>query len=158
MLNFRTPFLLRLDEAGPVSPAGGPLGHIAPFLPVYSKNREWPGDPYPEAFRLPSLPLPLLMRVAKFNRRMAFPRLTPAPKTYKITGVTRDSAGTELGNCVVKLFRTTDDVEIDQVNSDASGNFIFSLGVSPQIQQYAVAYLAGSPDRAGTTVNTLTGA
>lgn len=157
MQNFRTPFLLKLDEGGPVSPDGKPLGHIAPFLPMYSRNREWKGGPYPDAFRLPSLPLPLLMRVSKFNRRMAFPRLTPAPKTYNITGVTRDSAGAILGNCVVHLFRTTDDVEIDQVNSDASGNYIFSLGVSPQNQQYAVAYKAGSPDVAGTTVNTLTG-
>ena len=157
MRNFRTPFLLKLDIGAPVRPDGTPRGHIAPFLPVYAKTQGWPGDPYPDAFRLPRLPLPLLMRVSRFNRRMAFPRLTPVPLTYKITGITRDSAGAVLGNCVVHLFRTSDDVEVDQVNSDASGNFTFTTGVSPANTQYIVAYKAGSPDVSGTTLNTLTG-
>lgn len=155
MQNFRTPFLLKLDEGGPVSPDGKPLGHIAPFLPMYSRSREWAGDPYPAAFRLPSLPLPLLMRVSKFNRRMAFPRLTPVPKTFQITGVTRDSTGAILGSCVVHLFRTADDVELDQINSDASGNFSFVSGLSSEQSHYIVAYKAGSPDVSGTSLNTL---
>lgn len=150
------PFLLRLDVGAPVGPNGPPIGHIAPFLPVYSKSRQWPGDPYPDAFRLPRLPLPLLMRVSRFNRRMAFPRQTPVPKTFKIEGITRDSTGAILGSCVVHLFRTSDDVEIDQVNSDASGNFILTSGISPGQQHYIVAYKSGSPDVAGTSVNTLT--
>jgi hypothetical protein len=40
--------------------------------------------------------------------------------------------------------------------SDAGGKY--SIPVNIGIQHYAVAYLAGSPDVAGTTVNTLTGA
>ena len=155
MQNFRTPFLIRLDIGAPVGPDGLPLGHIAPFLPVYSKARESQDNSYPDAFRLPSLPLPLLMRVSRFNRRMAFPRQTPVPKTFQITGVTRDSAGAVLGSCVVHLFRTTDDVELDQVNSDASGNFSFVSGLSSEQSHYIVAYKAGSPDVSGTSLNTL---
>ena len=39
--------------------------------------------------------------------------------------------------------------------SDGGGNY--SLSVTPSNPQYCVAYLAGFPDVAGTTVNTLTG-
>lgn len=73
---------------------------------------------------------------------------------WLITGVTRDSAGAVLGNCTVHLFNTIDDAEIAQMNSDASGNYSFTIDGNGQ-QRYAVAYLAGSPDVAGTTVNTL---
>jgi hypothetical protein len=75
-------------------------------------------------------------------------------KAYKISGVTRDSAGNALGNCIVDLFYTPTDTLAAKVTSDASGNFSFSVG--PSIQCYIVAYLPGSPDVAGTTVNTLT--
>lgn len=152
MRNGQTPFLFKLDEGG-----SNTLGHIAPFIPAFSRAAQTPGDPYPDAFRLPSLPLPLLMRVSMFNRRMAFPRVVPAPKTFSITGTTRDSAGVALGNCVVHLFRTSDDLEMDQVNSDSAGLYTFSSNISPTLPYYAVAYKAGSPDVAGTTRNDLVG-
>jgi hypothetical protein len=67
--------------------------------------------------------------------------------------VTRDSAGLALGNCRVELFVTARDVAIAEVVSDAAGNFAFDMpGTGPF---YLVAYKAGSPDIAGTTVNTL---
>ncbi len=72
---------------------------------------------------------------------------------YKIVGVTRDSTGAAIGNCIVDLFYTANDVKASTVQSDASGNFSFSVG--PNLACYIVAYLAGSPDIAGTTVNTL---
>lgn len=78
-------------------------------------------------------------------------------KSYVIAGVTRDGSGAALGNCVVKLFTTVDDIERYATVSDASGNFSFSVP-SNGWAFYAVAYLAGAPDRAGTTVNTLAGA
>jgi hypothetical protein len=56
----------------------------------------------------------------------------------------------------VHLHRTLDDVKVDQVTSDGSGNFSFNVGLGEQY--YVVAYLPGSPDRAGVTVNTLVGA
>lgn len=72
-----------------------------------------------------------------------------------ITGVTRDSAGAALGNCVVQLFRTVDDAIIYEGASDGSGNFSIYAPVTGPF--YLVAYKAGSPDVAGTTVNTLVG-
>lgn len=73
---------------------------------------------------------------------------------WLITGVTRDSAGVALGNCTVHLFNRNSDIEIAEMVSDASGNYSFTIDGNGQ-QRYAVAYLAGSPDVAGTTVNTL---
>jgi hypothetical protein len=71
-----------------------------------------------------------------------------------LSGVTRDNAGAALGNCVVDLMRSSDDAKIAAVTSDASGNFAFY--VLPPGPYYLVAYKVGSPDVAGTTVNTLT--
>lgn len=77
-------------------------------------------------------------------------------KRSRITGITKDSTGTALGGSVVHLYRTSDDVEVDQVTSDA-GDGTYSVGAPTDDQHYAVAYKPGSPDVAGTTVNTLTG-
>lgn len=71
-------------------------------------------------------------------------------------GVSRDQYGSPLGNCVVQLFRTSDDLFIMEVTSDSNGNFTLFSWYTPD-QHYIVAYKAGSPDVAGTTVNTLTG-
>lgn len=76
---------------------------------------------------------------------------------YLISGVTRDVNGNPLGGCTVKLYTTVDDVERYTTVSDGAGNFSFSVP-SNGWTWYAVAYLAGSPDVAGTTVNTLVGA
>ena len=72
-----------------------------------------------------------------------------------IRGVTKDSTGAALGNCTVHLFRSADDSKSAEGVSDASGNY--RLDASDRLTHYAVAYKAGSPDVAGTTVNTLTG-
>jgi hypothetical protein len=74
-----------------------------------------------------------------------------------ITGVTRDSTGAVLGSCTVHLFRTSDDVKVDTTTSDASGNYSF-VRIADATTYYCVAYKAGSPDVAGTTVNTLVAA
>lgn len=71
-------------------------------------------------------------------------------------GISRDQYGSPLGSCVVQLFRTSDDRFIMEVTSDSSGNFTLFSWYTPD-QHYIVAYKAGSPDVAGTTVNTLTG-
>jgi hypothetical protein len=76
-------------------------------------------------------------------------------KTYTIAGVTRDSTGAALASCAVRLVRTADNSVAAVGTSDGSG--AYSLGASPAITHYAVAYKAGSPDVAGTTVNTLVG-
>ena len=70
-----------------------------------------------------------------------------------IAGVTRDSAGVVIASATVQLFRTFDDSFQGEMVSDGSGAFsILAPGSGPF---YLVAYKAGSPDVAGTTVNTL---
>lgn len=83
-------------------------------------------------------------------------RQLPRPIRFQIGGVTRDSTGTILGTCVVKLYYTSNDLEIAQVTSDGSGNYAFWVGDSVT-NYYVVAYKAGAPDVAGTTLNTLKG-
>lgn len=73
-----------------------------------------------------------------------------------ISGITKDSAGVALGGCSVHVYRTSDDLERDQVTSDA-GDGTYTIGVDTDSTHYCVAYKPGSPDVAGTTVNTLTG-
>lgn len=74
----------------------------------------------------------------------------------RISGFTRDSAGSALPACDVHLFRTSDDLELDQTTSDATGYYEFRSAI-PVEPYYLVAYKVGAPDLGGTTVNTLTG-
>lgn len=72
----------------------------------------------------------------------------------RITGITRDSTGVALGSCVVQGFVTATEVYVGKVTSDGSGYFELPTPF-PSTAHYLVAYRAGSPDIAGTTVNTL---
>lgn len=72
---------------------------------------------------------------------------------WRLAGVSRDSTGAPLGNCTVKVFQTGDDVKVAEVISDASGNW--SIEMLRQGPFYLVEYLVGSPDRAGTSINTI---
>lgn len=78
-----------------------------------------------------------------------------AATLYKIQGITKDSGGSPLGGCVVDLFRTSDDLKVDSVVSDAAGNYLL---YTPYLTDahYCVAYKALAPDVTGATVNTLT--
>ncbi|MGZ4849800.1 MAG: hypothetical protein ACXV2C_00240 [Candidatus Bathyarchaeia archaeon] len=73
----------------------------------------------------------------------------------KITGVTRNSVGTAVNGITVNLYNTTTGALVDSQVSDSAGNYTVTdpNGVSC----FVVAYLAGSPDTAGTTKNNLTG-
>ena len=77
--------------------------------------------------------------------------------TFRITGLTRNSAGAAEGGFTVYLMDMTDGVpRLAQTTiSDASGNYEFSVGQS--ILFWAVSYKAGAPDKAGASVNTLVG-
>ena len=93
---------------------------------------------------------------AAFTGRWAPPPPAPAgQEQLKIRGTTRDSAGAVLGSATVQGFITSTDVYVSQVVSDTAGYFEFCTQFSGQ-QHYLVAYKGGSPDIAGTTVNTLT--
>lgn len=81
--------------------------------------------------------------------------LKPMPATFwQIVGKTRDSAGAILGSCVVQLFRTSNDMIVGDAVSNADGNY-YVKGAVPNVDHYIVAYKAGAPDLAGTTLNTL---
>lgn len=102
-----------------------------------------------------------LLRAVPYSAAMKYPgvvhELKPIPpKYYSISGVTRDSAGAALGNCTVHLIGSTNDAIYEQKVSDASGAFEFR-SASPKQNFYLVAYKPGSPDVAGTTINTLIG-
>ena len=72
---------------------------------------------------------------------------------WQIIGVTRNSSGAVLASCNLDLFITGSDQLAMRTVSDAGGNFTFpNPGTGPF---YIVAYKAGSPDVAGTTVNTI---
>ena len=104
----------------------------------------------------PRLVQPMVMLLRMMPRVLRLNTITPPAVYLRIFGITKDSSGVPLGNCVVHLFRTSDDLEMDQGVSDGVGNYEFR-GVSPAATYYVVAYKVGSPDVAGTTVNTLIG-
>jgi hypothetical protein len=77
---------------------------------------------------------------------------------YVISGVTYDKSGTPLGGCTVQVFS----VETPPVLRGAAvslANGTYSIEVTAYtvtaLNFQAVAYLPGSPDVAGVTVNTL---
>jgi hypothetical protein len=73
----------------------------------------------------------------------------------RIEGRTLNSSGSPIGGCVVQLFNTASGEMVDSGTSDSAGNY--SLGDPNAVDCFVVAYLDGSPDTAGTTVNNLTG-
>lgn len=71
-----------------------------------------------------------------------------------LNGVTRNGAGNPLAGVSIKVFRSDNDALVASGTSGSDGTYsIVTPGTGPY---YAVAYKAGSPDIAGTTVNTLT--
>lgn len=80
-------------------------------------------------------------------------RPTGGQQRKRIIGTTRDGAGAVLGSCIVQGFRTSDDLFAGEMTSDTAGYFEFCTSMTEN--HYLVAYKAGSPDVAGTTVNTL---
>jgi hypothetical protein len=87
------------------------------------------------------------------GRRRSF-RSSPLSTYHPVlTGVSRDATGAPLPGCVIKLFRTVDDVKLDETVSDGSG--VYSFVTSAPGPLYLVFYKAGAPDVAGTTRNDL---
>lgn len=75
---------------------------------------------------------------------------------FGFVGVTRDANGTPVGNCVVKLFRTSNDLLIDKITSDPLGNFLLNTPYYPD-QHYIVCHKVDGPVISGASVNTLIG-
>ena len=81
---------------------------------------------------------------------------------WVVSGVTRDGAGAALGSCRVVLMEAgmivlgparQNNPIVGDATSDGSGNY--SIAVGKPVPHQAIAYLAGSPDVAGVTVNTV---
>jgi len=72
-----------------------------------------------------------------------------------IKGLCVDTSDNPLSGVVVQAFRASDDAFAGyEVQSREDGSYDLATNF-PGVNHYIVAYLAGSPDRAGTTVNTL---
>jgi hypothetical protein len=73
-----------------------------------------------------------------------------------IRGQCLDESANPSANAIVQAFRTADDFYLGQDVSREDGTYICPTDSAPGTQHYLVAYKAGSPDIAGTTVNTIT--
>jgi hypothetical protein len=73
----------------------------------------------------------------------------------KFRGTTRDSTSAPLPQCVVLAYLAASGQLVGQVTSDNGGYFELPTQFTPD-PHYLVSYKAGSPDVAGTTLNTLT--
>ena len=76
-------------------------------------------------------------------------------RLMSISGFTQNSAGAVLGNCIVKLFLTAGDIELGTTISNSVTGAFTVTSYTDSATCYIVAYLAGSPDVTGATVNTL---
>jgi hypothetical protein len=71
-----------------------------------------------------------------------------------IMGKCKDASGVAIGGAVVSGFRTSTDQLIRRTVADSQGNYELGTEYLGE-NHYIVAYSAGSPDRAGMTINTL---
>jgi hypothetical protein len=102
----------------------------------------------------PNLTRPNLTR-PNLTRPNVVHGLKPMPATYfAMTANTKDGAGTMLPSCTVELYRADTDIGVDKKTSDANGAVEFR-SATPDKFHYMRAYKTGSPDKAGTTLNTL---
>jgi len=74
--------------------------------------------------------------------------------TYTLSGVTRDARGATLASVTVDVFDEASESFLGTSVSDSGGNYSVTLSAS-STGVFAVGYLVGSPDRAGTTLNNL---
>lgn len=94
---------------------------------------------------------PLIWDFTVYNYSAGFSGRMPI-----ITGITTDSSGGIVGGAFVTLYDTATDLVVDPgVTSDATTGVYVATNPNTTAS-YAVAYKTGSPDKAGTTVNTLT--
>ena len=86
------------------------------------------------------------------------------PPRYTISGITKDSTGAVLGNCTIEVFEKIPGNAnepkgrlVGMTTSDANGNYRVDVYSAVNATFQVDAYKAGSPDVAGTTLNTLIG-
>lgn len=72
-----------------------------------------------------------------------------------IKGLAVDASDVAISGANIQAFRTSDDAFAGyEVQSREDGSYDLATNF-PGVNHYVVAYIAGSPDRGGTTVNTL---
>jgi hypothetical protein len=81
---------------------------------------------------------------------------TGGQKQNVIVGQTLDQNGNALGFANVEAFLTSSNQPVGSVQSDGQGYFRLPTPWGTSVTHYLVCYLSGSPDIAGTSVNTLT--
>lgn len=73
-----------------------------------------------------------------------------------IKGTVVDSSDVPQSGAIVQAFVTSNDRYVGEVQSREDGSYDLGVETLEGVQHYLVAYKPGSPDQAGTTVNTLT--
>jgi hypothetical protein len=73
-----------------------------------------------------------------------------------IRGTVVDASDVAVANAIVQGFVTATDAYVGQDVSRNDGTYTLATDTPAGVQHYLVAYKPGSPDVAGTTVNTLT--
>jgi len=71
-----------------------------------------------------------------------------------VTGITIDQLGARLPGCTVKAFNSVTNVFVTSTISDGSG--VYTMTLPKGSTYFLIAYKVGSPDRAGTSVQTIT--
>lgn len=66
-----------------------------------------------------------------------------------------DASDVAIANAIVQAFVTSTDLFAGEVQGNNDGTYVLGVEQSKLTPHYLVAYKAGSPDIAGTTVNTL---
>lgn len=72
-----------------------------------------------------------------------------------LIGTCVDASDVPVANAIVQAFVTATDAFEAQVNANVDGTYSVPVRQSKATPHYLVAYKAGAPDTAGTTVNTL---
>jgi hypothetical protein len=72
-----------------------------------------------------------------------------------IRGTCKDSGGIAVANATVQAFVTATDAFAGEVAGNTDGTYVLGVEQAKTTPHYLVAYKTGSPDIAGTTVNTL---
>jgi hypothetical protein len=72
-----------------------------------------------------------------------------------IKGTVLDAVSVPVANAIVQGFVTATDEFVGEVTAAIDGTYVLPTNKISTVAHYLVAYKAGSPDIAGTTVNTL---
>ena len=139
---------------------------------TYRSRKWWSDSPIPQAWMVPAVIYdPTLWPGTTIDSQRlwlktrgrwqpdldnAWAQFSVANKVWTISGQTQTCAGAVLGNCVVLLFRTSDNVIIGTTTSDVAGNYSFTVS-DGTTAYFLVSYHANVPDVTGATLNTIVG-